>query len=174
MPDFIEFSFQIAVCHLAGHPTQQHLVAAGGEDGAMAIWDMRNIAQPITLISAHNGPSYCLLSSLILFIIFQLLSTVPPAAPDHLFTCGLDGQLLHWDASASARPTSVSFKGSREPAGASITVWLSSDVARGAIDTTCIIPQSSLPINSLDIEGPTLLAGSDNESIYTVRNVLLY
>nr|XP_027213572.1 nucleoporin Nup43-like [Penaeus vannamei] len=151
---------QIAVCHLAGHPTQQHLVAAGGEDGAMAIWDMRNIAQPVTLISAHNGP--------ITEVRFH------PAAPDHLFTCGLDGQLLHWDASASARPTPVSFKGPRDPAGASITVWLSSDVARGAIDTTCIIPQSSLPINSLDIEGPTLVAGSDNESIYTVRNVLLY
>ncbi|XP_042868559.1 nucleoporin Nup43-like [Penaeus japonicus] len=151
---------QIAVCHLAGHPTQQHLVAAGGEDGAMAIWDMRNIAQPVTLISAHNGP--------ITEVRFH------PAAPDHLFTCGLDGQILHWDASASAQPTPVSFKGSREPSGASITVWLSSDVARGAIDTTCIIPQSPLPINSLDVEGPTLIAGSDNESIYTVRNVMLY
>lgn len=41
-----------------------------------------------------------------------------PAAPDHLFSCGLDGQLLHWDASASARPTQMtSYKGTREQPG---------------------------------------------------------
>lgn len=151
---------QIAVCDLAGHPTQQHLVAAGGEDGALAIWDMRNINQPFTIISAHNGP--------ISEVCFH------PGAPEHVFTCGLDGQLLHWDASASARPTHVPFKSTREPLGGSVTVWLSSDVARGAIDTTNVIPHSPLPINSLDVEGSTLVAGSDNEAIYTVRQVLLY
>ncbi|XP_042212319.1 nucleoporin Nup43-like isoform X2 [Homarus americanus] len=152
---------QIAVCHLAGHPTQQHLVAAGGEDGALAIWDMRNTGQPFSIISAHNGP----------------ISEVKfhPGAPEHLFTCGLDGQLLHWDASASARPTHMSsFKSTRELPGGSVTVWLSSDVARGAIDTTCVIPQSPLPINSIDVEGTTLIAGSDNEAIFTVRKVMLY
>lgn len=41
-----------------------------------------------------------------------------PAAPEHLFSCGLDGQLLHWDASASARPTQMtSYKGTREQPG---------------------------------------------------------
>lgn len=57
--------------------------------------------------------------------------------------------------------------------GGSVTVWLSSDVARGSIDTTCVIQSSQLPINSLDVEGSTLLAGSDNEAIYTVRQVML-
>lgn len=150
---------QIAVFDLAGHPTQQHLVAAGGEDGALTIWDMRNTNQPITVISAHSGP--------ITEVKFH------PASPEHLFTCGLDGQILHWDASAAARPSRMSFKSSKEPAGSSVTVWLNSEVAQGAIDTTCIIPVSALPINSLDVEGSALIAGSDNESIYTIRNVLL-
>ncbi|XP_071552971.1 nucleoporin Nup43 [Panulirus ornatus] len=151
---------QIAVCHLAGHPTQQHIVAAGGEDGALSIWDMRNTSQPFTIISAHSGP--------ITEVRFH------PASPEHLFSCGLDGQLLHWDASATARPSHMSsFKGTRDPAGGTVTVWLSSDVARGSIDTSSIIPGSLLPINSLDVEGSTLLAGSDNEAIYTVRQVLL-
>ncbi|KAK8736313.1 hypothetical protein OTU49_004938 [Cherax quadricarinatus] len=152
---------QIAVCDLASHPTQQHLVAAGGEDGALAIWDMRNTSQPFTIISAHSGP--------ISEVRFH------PGAPEHVFTCGLDGQLIHWDASASARPTHIpSFKNTRDPSGGSINVWLSSDVARGAIETVSVIPYSPLPINSVDVEGSTLIAGSDNEAIYMVRQVLLY
>lgn len=53
---------------LAGHPTQQHLVAAGGEDGALAIWDMRSTAQPFTIISAHCGPSKNILQSLFVIV----------------------------------------------------------------------------------------------------------
>lgn len=55
--------------------------------------------------------------------------------------------------------------------GGSVTVWLSSEVSRGATDTTCIL-QSPLPINSVDVEGTTLIAGSDNEAIYVVHQVL--
>lgn len=148
---------QVAVCNLAGHPTQQHLVAAGGEDGTLALWDMRNTGHPFTIIAAHNGP--------ICQVQFH------PVAPEHLFTCGFDGQLLHWDASASAKPTHLSYKGPQDVSGGSVTVWLGSEVSRGATDTTCIL-QSPLPINSLDVEGATLIAGSDNEAIYVVGQVL--
>ena len=55
--------------------------------------------------------------------------------------------------------------------GGSVTVWLSSEVSRGATDTTCIL-QSPHPINSLDVEGATLIAGSDNEAIYVLGQVL--
>ncbi|XP_050734390.1 nucleoporin Nup43-like [Eriocheir sinensis] len=148
---------QVAVCHLAGHPTQQHLVAAGGEDGTLALWDMRNTGHPFTIIAAHSGP--------ICKVQFH------PVSPEHLFTCGLDGQLLHWDASASARASHTSYKGAQELPGGSVTVWLSSEVSRGATDTACIL-QSPLPINSVDVEGTTLIAGSDNEAIYVVHQVL--
>ncbi|KAK3874053.1 hypothetical protein Pcinc_020977 [Petrolisthes cinctipes] len=154
---------QVGVYDLAVHPTQQHLVAAGGEDGALAIWDLRNTTQPFTIIAAHNGP----------------MSEVSfhPGAPDHLFTGGLDGQLLHWDASASATPTHshiTPYTPTRQHQGGSVTVWVSSAVCNGCVDTTSIIPPSPLPINSLDIDGTTLIAASDNEAIYTVRQVMLY
>ncbi|MPC66694.1 hypothetical protein E2C01_060846 [Portunus trituberculatus] len=55
--------------------------------------------------------------------------------------------------------------------GGSVTVWLGSEVSRGATDTTCIL-QSPLPINSLDVEGATLIAGSDNEAIYVLGQLL--
>ena len=45
-------------------------------------------------------------------------------------------------------------------------------MARGDIDTT-EITNSHLPLNSIDIEGSTLLAGSDLEAIFVVRNTLL-
>ncbi|XP_066950405.1 nucleoporin Nup43 [Macrobrachium rosenbergii] len=150
---------QIAVCNLAAHPNQQHIVASGGEDGALTLWDMRNINQPITVIAAHSGS--------ITSVKFH------PASPEHLFTCGTDGQILHWDASANDRPSSMPFKNSREPSGSSISVWLTSDVAQGIIDTTSIIPPSPLPINSVDVEGSVLIAGSDNEAVFTIRNVFL-
>ncbi|KAK7018683.1 Nucleoporin Nup43 [Halocaridina rubra] len=150
---------QIAVCTLAGHPTQQHLVAAGGEDGALTLWDMRSAYQPITVIAAHSGP--------ITEVRFH------PSSPEHLLTCGLDGQILHWDASAAGRPSQLPFKNTKQQSGPSISVWLSSEVAQGSIDTTCIIPVSHLPVNTLDVEGSVLIAGSDNEAIYTIRNVML-
>ncbi|KAK4311054.1 hypothetical protein Pmani_017433 [Petrolisthes manimaculis] len=154
---------QVGVYDLAVHPTQQHLVAAGGDDGALAIWDLRHTTQPFTIIAAHNGP----------------MSEVRfhPGAPDHLFTGGLDGQLLHWDASTSATPTHTHitpYTPSRQHQGGSVTVWVSSAVGSGCVDTTAIIPPSPLPINSLDIDGTTLIAASDNEAIYTVRQVMLF
>lgn len=66
---WITIHYQVGVYDLAGHPTQQHLVAAGGEDGALAIWDMRSTAQPFTIISAHCGPSKNILQSFIFFTI---------------------------------------------------------------------------------------------------------
>lgn len=65
LQQYLPYSFgQVAVCNLAGHPTQQHLVAAGGEDGTLALWDMRNTAHPFTIIAAHNGPGKKILSGL--------------------------------------------------------------------------------------------------------------
>ncbi|CAL4095267.1 unnamed protein product, partial [Meganyctiphanes norvegica] len=149
---------QISVTYLCGHPSQAHLIAAGGEDGALALWDMRNTQQPVTIIAAHEAP--------ISEVRFH------PSAPEHLFTCGMDGQILHWDASSAARSSNPLHRQTTDT-GSSVNVWLSADVARGVIDTSAVIPTSPLPINSLDVEGPTLLAASDNEAIYAVRQVLL-
>ena len=35
------------------HPTQPHLLAAGGQDGVLSIWDMRQELYPVTLLEAH-------------------------------------------------------------------------------------------------------------------------
>lgn len=51
--------------------------------------------------------------------------------------------------------------------------WLSEDVEQGLIDSISLIPVSRLPINSLNIDDEILLAGSDNESVYCIRNIFL-
>ena len=49
------------------HPTQPHLLAAGGQDGVLSIWDMRQELYPVTLLEAHAAESktspvfYCLI-----------------------------------------------------------------------------------------------------------------
>ena len=39
------------------HPTQPHLLAAGGQDGVLSIWDMRQELYPVTLLEAHAAES---------------------------------------------------------------------------------------------------------------------
>ena len=48
---------QVTLHHLCSHPNQSHVVAASGDDGALAMWDMRGTMQPMAIISAHNGSS---------------------------------------------------------------------------------------------------------------------
>ena len=39
------------------HPTQSHLLAAGGQDGVVSIWDLRQKLYPVTLLAAHEAGS---------------------------------------------------------------------------------------------------------------------
>ncbi|CAG5120320.1 unnamed protein product, partial [Candidula unifasciata] len=68
------------------HPGQEHIVATGGGDGMLTIWDLRQEKFPMTLLEAHSGPMW--------EVKFH------PHNPNHLFTCSDDGSLWHWDGSA--------------------------------------------------------------------------
>ena len=37
------------------HPTQPHLIATGGQDGVLGLWDMRQEQYPVTLLQAHDA-----------------------------------------------------------------------------------------------------------------------
>jgi WD40 repeat protein len=42
------------------HPDQQHVVATGGQDGMLSIWDVRQGTMPVSLLKAHEAESkYC-------------------------------------------------------------------------------------------------------------------
>lgn len=41
------------------HPNQQHVVATGGQDGMLSIWDVRQGTMPVSLLKAHEAESKC-------------------------------------------------------------------------------------------------------------------
>ncbi|XP_068135617.1 nucleoporin Nup43 [Hyperolius riggenbachi] len=151
------------------HPSQQHVVATGGQDGMLCFWDVRQSKMPISLLSAHNAEMW--------EVHFH------PSKPDHIFTCSEDGSLWHWDASAEnlERPSFlVGGRGtshlSRSNAGQSVsqslmTAWLSSDPTKGNLEITNLLPTSVLSVNSLDAVGEYLVCGTDAESIYVTKRL---
>jgi len=46
--------------------------------------------------------------------------------------------------------------------------WLGLESGRSKMEISTLLPNQSLPINSLDIEDHTLVCGSDEEAIYTI------
>uniref|UniRef100_A0A672LWT9 Uncharacterized protein n=1 Tax=Sinocyclocheilus grahami TaxID=75366 RepID=A0A672LWT9_SINGR len=70
------------------HPNQQHIVATGGQDGMLCIWDVRQGNTPFSLIEAHSAEMW--------EVHFH------PSNPNHLFTCSEDGSLLHWETTSGS------------------------------------------------------------------------
>lgn len=146
------------------HPGQAHVVATGGEDGMLTVWDLRKDKFPMTLLEAHTGAMW--------EVKFH------PHDPHHLFTCSDDGSLWHWDGSAfSNEPISNFFQNKSNnavPKEASISSpWLNLETSRQKLDIASLLPNKSLPVNSLDIEASTLLCGSDSETIYSIDMPML-
>ncbi|KAI0237410.1 Nucleoporin Nup43 [Lamellibrachia satsuma] len=163
------------------HPTQQHIVATGGQDGTLCTWDMRQDRFPVSLLSAHTADMW--------EVKFH------PSHPNSLFTCSEDGSVWHWDGSSinSTPLTTVSASNkdistrlgdttrlgdmSRWGTNLSVTedtsVWLASEAMKHRVETTDLLAGNLMPVNSIDIVNDTLLCGTDSEQIYTLRNLLI-
>lgn len=152
------------------HPSQQHVVATGGQDGMLCIWDVRQSRTPISLLTAHDAEMW--------EVHFH------PSKPDHLFTCSEDGSLWHWDASAEVMERPSFLMGGRGNVNLShstvrqsfsqslMTAWLNSDPTKGHLEITNLLPITTLSVNSLDVLGEYLVFGTDAESIYILKRPL--
>ncbi|KFW12095.1 Nucleoporin Nup43, partial [Fulmarus glacialis] len=148
------------------HPNQQHIVATGGQDGMLSIWDIRQGTMPVSLLNAHEAEMW--------EVHFH------PSNPDHLFTCSEDGSLWHWDTSTdvSEKPSFL-HQGGRSTTYFShntinqsvVSAWLSNDPTKDRMEITNLIPNQTLSVNSLDILGPCLVYGTDAEAIYVNRQL---
>nr|CAD7405277.1 unnamed protein product [Timema poppensis] len=85
---------QVCASCVVNHPTQCHLVLAGGEDGCLTVWDLRHNTFPVTLLSAHTDT--------VTELHFH------PERPEHLFTCSLSGEFWHWNTTSVVRSSQVS------------------------------------------------------------------
>ncbi|XP_063773588.1 nucleoporin Nup43 [Pseudophryne corroboree] len=151
------------------HPSQQHVVATGGHDGMLCIWDVRQGRIPISLLNAHGAEMW--------EVHFH------PSKPDHLFTCSEDGSLWHWDASTEVLERQSFLHGgrgtshlSRSTAGQNVsqslmTTWLSNDPTKGHLEINNLLPSSTLSVNSLDVLGDYLVCGTDAEAIYVTKRL---
>lgn len=148
------------------HPNQQHIVATGGQDGMLSIWDIRQGTMPVSLLNAHEAEMW--------EVHFH------PSNPDHLFTCSEDGSLWHWDTSTdvSEKPSFL-HQGGRSTAYFShstinqsvVSAWLSNDPTKDRMEITNLIPNQTLSVNTLDVLGPCLVYGTDAEAIYVNRQL---
>ncbi|XP_026700356.1 nucleoporin Nup43 [Athene cunicularia] len=148
------------------HPNQQHVVATGGQDGMLSVWDIRQGTMPVSLLNAHEAEMW--------EVHFH------PSNPDHLFTCSEDGSLWHWDTSTDvAEKPSFLHQGGRSTTYFShsainqsvVSAWLSNDPTKDRMEITNLIPNQTLSVNSLDILGPCLVYGTDAEAIYVNRHL---
>uniref|UniRef100_A0A3P9AE62 Uncharacterized protein n=1 Tax=Esox lucius TaxID=8010 RepID=A0A3P9AE62_ESOLU len=133
------------------HPNQQHIVATGGQDGMLCIWDVRQGKMPFSLMEAHSAEMW--------EVHFH------PSNPDHLFSSKVP---------QSGRNASITSRSAIAPAGGNqslISAWLTGDSGKGRLETTHMLPSQTLSVNSLDVLGQCLVCGTDGEAIYVNRLV---
>nr|CAD7443370.1 unnamed protein product [Timema bartmani] len=142
---------ELKVCAscVVNHPTQCHLVLAGGEDGCLTVWDLRHNTFPVTLLSAHTDT--------VSEIHFH------PERPEHLFTCSLSGEFWHWNTTSMVRSSQVS---SISDLTIEENPWLSSESAKHRLEVTSLMPQLHKPVNSFDVNKTRAVCGCDNEAVY--------
>ncbi|XP_011495665.1 PREDICTED: nucleoporin Nup43 [Ceratosolen solmsi marchali] len=132
---------------IAHHPTQKHIVVAGGGDGSLTVWDLRYNTYPISQLSAH-----CKSVSEILFHNDQ---------PENLFTCSISGELWHWNNTQHSKLN----------LDTTDSHWLNNIGNKGKLHVNSLCTPMHKPINSIDINKNTVLFGCDNEAIYIIRNI---
>lgn len=138
------------------HPTQTHIKLAGGEDGTITIWDLRNQKFAVNSLNAHTQS--------VTELMFH------PERPEHLFSCSANGQLWHWDSSKLTHST-IQFSATDIPENLEDTgcPWMSKNV-KNRITVYSLIQNLYLPINSLDVQQDSVVCGCDNEAIYLIKN----
>ena len=145
------------------HPTQPHIVATGGQNGMLSVWDMRQDKFPVTLLDAHSADMW--------EVKFH------PTHPDNLFSCSEDCQVWHWDGTGmnkgQAGFQSVSMSLSKQVNQNYTSPWLVSDAAKHNLDITNLLSCNTMPANSIDILDNTLVCGTDGEAIYVQHNIII-
>lgn len=151
------------------HPNQQHIVATGGQDGMLCIWDVRQGNTPFSLTEAHSAEMW--------EVHFH------PSNPNHLFTCSEDGSLLHWESTSGSDVSTLLQKGwnsrvvsqsALSLAGdndSAVSAWLAGDSSKSRLEATHMLPSQTLSVNSLDVLEQCLVCGTDGEALYIHRQV---
>lgn len=132
---------QSVIHDIAVHPSHNYSVAATDDDGSLVMWDVRHpiFPQSITAVHRPEAPE-----------VWQV--GFNPTRPDHLFTAGEDGCLVHWDTAGGGVGT----------AGIGRSFAIGGDVDLKYLSQDC------LGINALDVEPELVAYGNDEEKLVIV------
>lgn len=150
---------QVGFTRVIGHPTQTHIKLAGGEDGTITVWDLRNNKFAVNSLNAH--------SQSVNELAFH------PDRPEHLYSCSSNGQLWHWDSSKLNHSYIPQFgvnetRNISDDAEETGCPWMSKNL-KNRITVFSVIQNLHLPVNSLDVSSNFIVCGCDNEAMYLIH-----
>ncbi|CAH0694862.1 unnamed protein product [Spodoptera exigua] len=137
---------ELAATCIIHHPTQPHIILAGSESGALAVWDLRMNSFPTSLVNAHSAG------------VSEM--QFHPENPHKLLTCSVSGELWEWNMEAMT-------KSSKGPDGQ--IMWMPLQDKKSMM-VNSLIPALHKPINSLHCDKGRILCGADNEAVYLIKN----
>lgn len=133
---------ELAATCITRHPTQPHIILAGSESGAVAVWDLRMNQFPTSLLNAHAAG--------VTEMQFH------PENPNKLLTSSVSGEIWDWNVDMLTK------KGLEE------YVPLED---KTTLNVTSLMPALHKPINTLHCDRGRILCGADNEAIYLIKNL---
>jgi len=122
---------------LARHPTQSHIVVAGGEDGCVTIFDVRKSVAAVAKLQIHQ------------FDVAEVRFS--QESPDLMYTCSGDQSVRKLDVSSNIRNSILAN---------------SNDLSAPPVQITEILSDCGSGINSIDISCSIVLCANESEAIY--------
>lgn len=143
---FLLASDELAATCITNHPTLPHIVLAGSESGALAVWDLRMNSYPTSLLNAHSAG--------VTEMQFH------PENPHKLITSSVSGEIWDWNMESM-------IKSARGPDNQ--LVWMPLE-DKNAMIVNSLMPMLHKSINTVDCDKGRILCGADNETVYLIKN----
>ncbi|KAJ2940715.1 hypothetical protein O0L34_g14825 [Tuta absoluta] len=138
---------ELAATCIVNHPTQPHIILAGSESGALAVWDLRQNSFPTSLLNAHSAG--------VTEMQFH------PENPHKLLTSSVSGELWDWNMESMTKST----KGPDNQ----LAIWMPLE-DKNTMMVNSLMPTLHKAINTLHCDRGRILCGGDNEAVYLIKN----
>jgi len=136
------------------HPTQNHIILCGSEEGAITVYDLRNSSFPASYLCSHN------------YAITELM--FHPTQPDKLFSASANGELWKWTQNMMQNITQ-DYDGNNQVD--SINSWLNGERAKNKISITTMLSGLRKSVTSIDCSKQSrLICSCNNEAVYVIDN----
>lgn len=137
---------ELAATCITNHPTLPHILLAGSESGALAVWDLRMNQFPSSLLNAHSAG------------VSEM--QFHPENPHKLITSSVSGEIWDWNMEAMT-------KSARGPDNQ--LIWMPLE-DKNAMMVNSLMPTLHKAINTIHCDKGRILCGADNEAVYLIKN----